>query len=227
MKTQRTPPAFTLIELLVVISIIALLAALLTPMLASARRKGHATKCLANLKQLGTAAQMCWDDNGDRIPGLSGLFPTWSNTTVTAWTKALYPYTRSTKVFIERDLPVWMPELPVSYYLNLLPACVPPNTASTVTAGTYYVMSRRIVNTSAFVLLSEDLYVAPQQEIDPSNETADRTGFSPGSTCFPPPHDGQANFLFADGHVGAYKSFVNGSMTFWYDALANWQPDVP
>jgi len=46
---------FTLIELLVVIAVIALLLALLFPVLRSAREQGHRVVCLSNLKQLTLA----------------------------------------------------------------------------------------------------------------------------------------------------------------------------
>ena len=49
------PKAFTLIELLVVIAIIALLLALLFPVLRSAREQGQRAVCLSNLRQLTLA----------------------------------------------------------------------------------------------------------------------------------------------------------------------------
>lgn len=67
-KGGRCPgQGFTLIELLLVIAIIAILAALLMPALATAQAKGKRTACLNNLKQCVLSFQMYSADNDGKL----------------------------------------------------------------------------------------------------------------------------------------------------------------
>jgi prepilin-type N-terminal cleavage/methylation domain-containing protein len=97
---------FTLIELLVVIAIIAILAAILFPVFASAREKARQTSCLNNMKQLGIAVNIYiqdWDDAFpmNRFPTTKAasvntggdLAPSWYN-----WKRAIRPLLKSRSV---------------------------------------------------------------------------------------------------------------------------------
>ncbi|MBZ0214647.1 MAG: prepilin-type N-terminal cleavage/methylation domain-containing protein, partial [Nitrospirae bacterium] len=65
MQTHRR--AFTLIELLVVIAIIAILAAMLFPVFAQAKRAAIKTTALGNLKQIGLAWMLYNQDHDDTL----------------------------------------------------------------------------------------------------------------------------------------------------------------
>ena len=65
-KSRR---AFTLIELLVVIAIIAVLAAMLLPVLSRAKARADAANCMSNLKQVQLGWHLYADENREFIPG--------------------------------------------------------------------------------------------------------------------------------------------------------------
>ncbi len=67
-RAKKTDSAFTLVELLVVIAVIGILAALLLPVLASARAKSRAIACLNNLRQVSLASMLYAGDANDRMP---------------------------------------------------------------------------------------------------------------------------------------------------------------
>lgn len=96
---KRNKAAFTLIELLVVIAIIAILAAMLFPLMLTSKAKSRQTACSNNLRQITMAMLSYADDWQGCLPGLNA-FGDLYDTTSTVNRGSLWQYMRSKQVRI-------------------------------------------------------------------------------------------------------------------------------
>lgn len=98
---------FTLIELLVVIGIVAVLAAILFPVFAQAKREGRKSVAISNLRQIATAVTMYASDHDGAFPRTmdtsSGFPETISWWAVHNYQAALDPYIRNGRGGVDRS----------------------------------------------------------------------------------------------------------------------------
>lgn len=116
MKRGINERGFTLIELLVVIAIIAILAAVLLPVLNSAQKRAYQVNCLNNLRQWGIALHVSATDNSDQIPR-DGTDPNETYSTYSGNTTGLGTPTDPNAWF--NILPQSIGDQPLSYYCGL------------------------------------------------------------------------------------------------------------
>jgi prepilin-type N-terminal cleavage/methylation domain-containing protein len=113
---SRLKHGFTLIELLVIIAIIAILAALLFPVLSQSREDSWKTQCLSNTHQIGFAILMYAQDADETIvPWINrtGLPRDTARRDYNTWVHLLQPY-------VKNGNPPRLDNLPVDYNLEPL-----------------------------------------------------------------------------------------------------------
>ena len=98
MRRNSARGAFTLIELLVVITIIAILAALLLPVLGKAKDQSKTSACVNNSRQLAVACHIYLTDNYDKFCDTSVVRG--DNVTRRAWFDLIFPYTTTTNLLL-------------------------------------------------------------------------------------------------------------------------------
>lgn len=86
---------FTVIELLVVIALLALLAAILFPVLAAARERGRRAACIAQHKQLGSALLLYAQDWDETFP--PSIYEVARHEQYPAWPILTEPYSRANR----------------------------------------------------------------------------------------------------------------------------------
>jgi prepilin-type N-terminal cleavage/methylation domain-containing protein len=205
-KFNQRRTAFTLIELLVVIAIIAVLAGLLLPVLAGAKRKALSIACVSKVRQWGIAIKLFTDGNKNKFPfdGTASL-PINAGLNKTAWYNSVAPYMSSlelAKLYTNNQVPI-----PGGSSIYLCPS--PTNrmitTQPTVNKPLFhYGINGRLVADNGRAA-SEDTVMRPSQTVLFADNTEDRVPFITG-TNYLARHDMKASVYFIDGHVSSTKS---------------------
>jgi prepilin-type N-terminal cleavage/methylation domain-containing protein/prepilin-type processing-associated H-X9-DG protein len=235
-RHERT--GFTLIELLVVIAIIAILAAILFPVFAKARRRAIQTTCVNNLKQIGLAMVTYADDNNNKLPpSYRFAVPTGDNR---GWVNNVYQFAKSYDVM---HCPETAKEYRWSYCRNEW-AGGHSIGSTTDPSRTIHIFDLPRYPSRGFDgfragLRSDDCDWSNDTQYDPTNPSftdavmVQRTKMPVSQSGYPywlrfsyndgtpwgGVHDGRTVILFADTHVAAFSAWVPDKMTLrWGNA---------
>ncbi len=159
--SSRCRSGFSHMELVIVIGIIALLAAIIFPILTHVREKGRQKVCASNLHQLGLAFEAYSQDNNERNPSATANLPyagLRASQITSGWAGRVYPYVKNTPVFhcstdTTGRAAGTPPRVSVSYALNLNLASSPQ---AILTAPSHTVLLFEVADDQAAVTLPDE-----------------------------------------------------------------------
>jgi prepilin-type N-terminal cleavage/methylation domain-containing protein/prepilin-type processing-associated H-X9-DG protein len=223
--SRRKKEGFTLIELLVVMAAIAILAALLLPVLGRSKESAKSAKCVSNLRQFCLSAQMYWADNngqtfayGDIATNNGALY--WfgwigsgpEETRAFDPTQgALYPYMGCGVALCpsfdysstQFKLKAAVPTCDYGYNLSLSPLDQPPANMKDVCLPSAVALLADAAQVNTFEApasvtrpMFEEWYYINQDPSEPNGQFR---------------HDQRANAVFCDGHA-AREAMVAGTL---------------
>ena len=205
--------AFTLIELLAVIGVIAILAAILFPVLTSAIEKGNKTRCLSNLQQWGAGVALFLSDNNGVFPqnGLTGGSLDVNKSG--AWFNVIPP-SMGTEALSNLVAAGQAPGPTPPYNRNIFtcPSLRGSGGGTNLVMSYAYNMSiddmNRVNSTSAFSQILRLSQIRTPAQFVVFGEVAQTTADVMGAANLVYRHDGghQANVCFADGHVSSIEA---------------------
>ncbi len=232
---------FTLIELLVVIAIIAILAAILFPVFAKAREAARKIQCASNLKQIGNALMMYVGDYDDTYP--NRRMPDAANpsgTDTLSWRTLIHPYMKNTQIVVcpsnphknslcrDNDAPT---AFGISYGCNFNwggNSNTAANPLADIGKGIFgnqlsTGVHMAMVDSPAQTIAVMEMFNVPFVNFvvdyvggSWTDSAAGRTYTYYENTLFTG-HNGTSNYLFADGHVKAYRpSQTYAPINLWY-----------
>jgi len=233
-ERARAPArGFTLIELLVVVAVIGILAAMLLPVLAQSKSTAHSAQCMSNLRQLGLASELYWDDNHGAC---FSYIPAMTNYGVIYWfgwlgpgpegqrafdlsLGALYPYLQASDVRLCPSLGYSLAQFKLkadgvvfSYGYNFYLSAPAGKSATNET---------RLRHPAQTALFADAAQVNNfQAPASPTNPMLEEWYYLDLETNYSSPlnypnghfrHTQKANVMFCDGHIGM-ETYVPGSI---------------
>jgi len=197
--------AFTLIELLVVIAIIAILAAVLFPVFATAREKARQTSCGSNLKQLALGFTQYTQDYDEMLPCGSNLYGG-TATYGQGWAGQIYSYVKSTQVYTCPDDTRAGAFTSVSYGLNI-------DTVRTNYSGSGSAVPKFLAPSRTVLLFEVGGPNTPDMTIDVASPLETGSAITPASTSSTPPKRTSAT---GSGGMLVDQPSNKSSNTFYY-----------
>ncbi|HEX8234646.1 MAG TPA: prepilin-type N-terminal cleavage/methylation domain-containing protein [Abditibacteriaceae bacterium] len=214
---SRLRYGFTLIEVLIVVCVIAILCAILLPVMSRVRDTAKTTVCASNLRQIGIALEMYANDNKYYPPA-----PAPDNC---SWADKMVQYVKSNEVF----------ECPLALDGEYRPGCGPSETKDELI---YHFNGSYLLNNLTVDLngrqLSQSRLKNPSGTllVLDGNSPLGWTGASPNSALLSPKdieemgvelrHNEGSNVLFADGHVKRLRLQILMQPSIW--KLSGYKP---
>jgi prepilin-type N-terminal cleavage/methylation domain-containing protein/prepilin-type processing-associated H-X9-DG protein len=210
-RTRSLRAGFTLVELLMVLAILAVLFAILLPVLLRAKAGARNATCVTHLGEICRAARMYADDNDRTIVPARTAVTAFGTKGIT-WCVILQPYLRSDKILICAEDKSPQPaaqstDVPHSYGINY-------NLAYNNLWGPYpFVTSMSFVQRTSDVILFF--------EILGSVQAMGSAYTSYGISRVDARHNGRGNFAFLDGHVKGYTPTQVRNPAYWDPFVSN------
>ena len=208
--------------------VIAILAGLLLPALAKAKKKAWTIKCVSNLRQIGLGMTLYASENGELYPQSRGRIAWNLNTpdsSSNSWMQQIFSYVQNTNIYrcpAKQQFPVEA-QSAFNYFNGDRAAFIAAGAAAPVSGS-------QIKYASATVLSCDTIGDTPEGFLDADKDdyTQNRGGGPINRVLvsrwmeWRVRTNGQ-NLLFADSHVKWYRGYHASEMTFRYDSIHGWE----